>query len=338
MNVDILSLLTNAFLAVTKTKSTDLVDESFDLRKLERGIIDANLPIESILAEAAIIASRHNKISDARRVRDSLNFIISNRPINELTYTQKSSSEIMYLIPASIKESVLSANKAIELVHDLSALYGIEFFHILGMRNLSAFIGEIFGREVCRSNPRCFILNPNQDGYPDLCALTPEGKDYIKEHTINGESRRDKKLWSPYPYGGIEVKATCGNTPPASKTLKPIIGQSRLPILVSAEWKAHHQQTKILLGIFWDFIDGLPTVLAAFFRNDLDTTEGKLNKDWGAIIHPSEGGGRTTSVSIMKQGTNTNHGVKKMGQGWVVLPDNSDILNRICTTFSIVRE
>lgn len=74
----------------------------------------------------------------------------------------------------------------------------------------------------------------------------------------------------------------------------------------------------------------LPTILAAFYRNDLDTTLGDLNRDWAHIIHPKEGGGRTTSVSIMKR-----NGVKKMGQGWLVLPCNSEILKTLTNVFDI---
>ncbi|MCK4828896.1 hypothetical protein KA005_74925, partial [bacterium] len=115
----------------------------------------------------------------------------------------------------------------------------------------------------------------------------------------------------------------------------PKIGESRLPSMTSAEWKAHHQETKRLLGVFWDFIDGLPTILAVFFRNDLDTTIGVNNSDWGNIIQPRAGAGRTTSVSIMKQGSTENDGVKKMGKGWLVLPEEQNLRRAICSVFSI---
>src|SRR5439155_5957243 len=141
---------------------------------------------------------------------------------------------------------------------------------LLELRNLSALIREIFDKEVGRAYNKVFMKNPNQNGYPDLLALTPEGRKYIEKATTNGSIKTDKNLWSPYPFGGIEVKATCGNTPPASKVAKPKIGESRINVgLQSAEWKAHHQLTRNLLGIFWDFVDGLPTVLATFYRNDL---------------------------------------------------------------------
>jgi len=115
------------------------------------------------------------------------------------------------------------------------------------------------------------------------------------------------------------VKATCGNTPNARTAPKPKIGESRTPTLESAEWKAHHRDTNNLLGIFWDFVDGLPTVLAAFFRNDLTTD------DWGKIVVPKEGGGHPTSVSLM-----TKPGVRKMGKGWLLIPAAGALRGALC--------
>ena len=104
------------------------------------------------------------------------------------------------------------------------------------------------------------------------------------------------------------------------------------------------------MGLFWDFIDEVPTVLALFYRDDL------TEKDWGEVVVPTteeapeivenvqEGmeddvtvevavgtqlevakpkkrKGRTTSVSIM-----TSAAVKQMGKAWVVLPADTDLL------------
>jgi hypothetical protein len=289
--------------------------ETSDAIQLIEDVTGHDVALELILAEAAILAAKEARGESERRNRSSITFRVNSRSEQDLIYTN--SSEVTWSLgPTNVKECIQAANETIELFHDLSTLYGIELFQLLGLRNLSSFVGEVFAKQLRLSDPERFMSNPNQDGYPDLCALTPEGLKYIeRSRREDGTLRRDKELWSPYPHGGIEVKATCGNTPPASRVPKPGIGEARLPILESAEWKAHHQQTKTLLGIYWDFVDGLPTVIAAFFRNDLDTTIGRDNADWGAVITPKEEGGRTTSVSIMKRG-----GVKKMGRGWIVLP------------------
>ena len=316
-------------------------EDSDNILSLVDSAVSHGIPLEALLSEAAIIAVRENREDFNREVRRSISFKTAGRSVEELSYTENS-SVAWHIDPQKIKECVETANETIELFHDLSLLYGVDLFQILGLRNLSSFVGEVFAKQVRLSEAERLISNPNQDGYPDLCALTPEGKAYVEEHKLSdGKIRRDKNLWSPYPFGGIEVKATCGNTPPAKKTAKPLIGESRLPIVKTAEWKAHHQETKILLGIFWDFVDGLPTVLAVFYRNDLDTTRGKTNEDWGALALPKSGdndsedgkqtkGGRTTSVSIMKK-----PGVEKMGKGWVVLPHSTQFLQPIARVFGV---
>jgi hypothetical protein len=70
----------------------------------------------------------------------------------------------------------------------------------------------------------------------------------------------------------------------------------------------------------WDFIEGVPGIAAVFFSADLSKA------DWGEIIQPKAGGGRTTSVSIMSR-----NGVKKMYEGIVYVIDDkrySTFLNR----------
>ncbi len=93
---------------------------------------------------------------------------------------------------------------------------------------------------------------------------------------------------------------------------KPDIGDQRIDLLMGYDWKAHHQETNNLMGIFWDFIDRRPSIVAVFYSSMLSPA------DWGAIIHPKEGGGRTTSVSIM-----TRAGVKKMYHSWVIMRDEA---------------
>ena len=162
--------------------------------------------------------------------------------------------------------------------------------------------------------------NLHQDGYPDLLKTnSPHLLAYYQSlyTEIDGKKYpKDKALFSPFRYGGVEVKATCGSTPSASVTPKPLIGEQRIDKLTSFDWKAHHRETNNLLSIFWDFIDEVPTVAACFYRNDLTID------DWGKIVQPKTDGGRTTSVSIM-----TSNGVKKMCQGWIALIDSEPYIN-----------
>jgi hypothetical protein len=294
-----------------------------DMKELSE-LLTKNSLSAFVLAEAALIARKEESCSKTTK-RDSLNFIV-NKSANspQLLYTQNST--VSWSLDAeTIRQAVVSANKVTARLQAFATLYGFDLFELLGLRNLSALMGEIFAQQVLLAYNGKFIKNANQDGYPDLCALTPEGSKYVKQIVdTNGRVKTDKSLWSPFPYGGVEVKATCGNTPAARVKAKPLIGESRIEAgLVKAEWKAHHQDTKSLLGVFWDFVDTLPTFLAAFYRNDLTTD------DWGKPVVP-KGDSHTTSVSIMKPS-----GVVRMGQGWLVLPTDQTLLKPIARVFSV---
>ena len=138
----------------------------------------------------------------------------------------------------------------------------------------------------------------------------------------NGQVR-EKSPFSPFQNGGIEIKATCGSvtTPERCRRMgleeKPDIGDQRIDVLTGYDWKAHHRETNNLAGIIWDFIDDVPRIVAVFFSSRLTTD------NWGVIIQPKEGGGRTTSVSIM-----TRVGVGIMYEDWVaVIGSDSRYIN-----------
>ena len=282
------------------------------VRAAQDKIAGTGTRIARVLAEAALLAFRERVDATARNQRDALQFYVADkRLLDKLTFT--SSATPFALQPVRVRETVLATNRTLELIHDLCLANNVDVFRFLGLRNLSAFVGEILKSELYNQYQSELMLNPHQDGYPDLMALTPQGLNYLEERRRAGQMTV-KEFWSPYPYGGLEVKATCGSTPPARKQAKPDIGESRWHSLTGADWKAHHQETNFLLSIYWDFVDGLPTVLAAFFRNDLN------QNDWNETVNPKAGGGRTTSVCVM-----TRPGVLKMGQGWVVLPHGQEM-------------
>ena len=179
---------------------------------------------------------------------------------------------------------------------------------VLGMRNLSAFVGELVAAAILKSSDEFFARNPHQDGYPDLLLMDPKGKAAwdLLEGRLN-----EKRPFSPFAGGGIEVKATCGSVPtPANcrgrKVEHPGLGESRIHCLKGYDWKAHHRETNNLVGVLWDFIDARPRIAGLFYSDALEAS------DWGSIVHPKEGGGRTTSVSIM-----TKTGIRKMYDGWI---------------------
>lgn len=217
-----------------------------------------------------------------------------------------------------IKETIEGFDCVIERLQEVD----VDIFGILGMRNLSAFVGELFAASLIKETGEQFLKNPHQDGYPDLLLMDKFGEPVWKSLVSR---LREKQPFSPFLPGGIEIKATVGSVPTpgqlAKKGLeKPDMGDERISLIKGYDWKAHHRDTNNLIGIYWDFINGAPSIAAVFYSNALGIDS------WGAIVQPKEGGGRTTSVSVM-----TRAGVKVMYQGWlVVLNDDRyiDFLNR----------
>lgn len=221
-----------------------------------------------------------------------------------------------------VVEAILATNFNLKRLDEITTQSGVQVFEALGMRNLSGFIGEFFVSSLEYVSNKCLVKNPHQDGYPDLLLVNSEkALSYFNSIIdIVGEKvyPKEKSLFSPFKYGGLEVKSTCGSTPSAKVMPKPLIGEQRIQILTSFDWKAHHRETNNLISIYWDFLDGLPTICAAFYRNDL------TEDDWGRIVQPKENGGRTTSVSIMN-----SQGVKKMCENWIAVIDIDEYTSKL---------
>jgi hypothetical protein len=220
---------------------------------------------------------------------------------------QSASIDTAYLEAAAIR-----AHKVIDQISQ----FEVDIFSILGMRNLSAFIGELYAASLIKETGDQYRKNPHQDGYPDLLLMDASGHALYSRLEVSGQLR-EKGPFSPFPNGGIEVKATCGSVPTPDRCRKlglaekPDIGDQRIGVMTGYDWKAHHRQTNNLIGILWDFIGRVPRIVAVFFCPILE------ERHWGEIIQPKEGGGRTTSVSIMSR-----EGVATMYRHWMLVIDD----------------
>ncbi len=76
------------------------------------------------------------------------------------------------LNPETIKASIEGFDSAIKRLRNFEGY----IFWLLGMRNLSSFVGELFGSYLIKLSNGLFIKNPHQDGYPDLLLLDKFGK------------------------------------------------------------------------------------------------------------------------------------------------------------------
>lgn len=212
------------------------------------------------------------------------------------------------------KELVLAALRSTNRVFQELSDVAPYVFRLLQMRNLSAFVGAAFCHEMAACSDGLLVLNPHQDGYPDLLTMDHFGRQLWTQ--LDGQYR-EKEPFSPFAGGGLEVKATCGDVPSArvltaQGVSKPDIGDSRIELVKGLNWKAHHRETNQLMAIQWDFVDSVPAIVAVMYSKELSES------DWGKIVSPVEGGGRTTSVSIMNR-----DGVKKLASNPIYIIDDS---------------
>lgn len=213
--------------------------------------------------------------------------------------------DYLKIASSDVLNAVVRANTLLKTLSDFD---WINMASILGMRNLSATVGEIFVVALERTSGWMLKKNPHQDGYPDLLAMNKVGLLEIERLAWS----KNKKDYTSFRTGGIEVKATCWDVPPAKEGQnKPDIGDRRISTVKSHDWKAHHRETNNLIGIFWDFINWVPQIVSVFYSNAL------TEDDWGRIAKPKEGGGRTTSVSVMAPSW-----IRKMTAWWVAVIDS----------------
>ena len=188
-------------------------------------------------------------------------------------------------------EQVLTAieltNQKLKSISDYTNNLSLDIFKVLDLRTLSGAVGETFVVEMSKTLP-LLRKNPSIDGYPDLvqCA-TPKMISYFESYAT-----QDSK--ETFQYGGIEVKNTFGY----KKTGVDLFdGEQRIGRINSRlEWKAHHKKTNHLLGLYSDYIDGYPTIIAAFFSDEL------TSQDWSVRAEPKGNSAMTSFSTLQHQG------------------------------------
>ena len=128
-------------------------------------------------------------------------------PNNSVQFSFTSSNKINTTVEKKLIQTALNYTHSII---DKFAQFDVDVFGILGMRNLSAFIGEIVAAAIIKHSDGLFLKNPHQDGYPDLLLMDKNG---LKLWADLKTRTREKQPFSPFQNGGIEIKATCGSVP-----------------------------------------------------------------------------------------------------------------------------
>ena len=166
---------------------------------------------------------------------------------------------------------------------------GTSLLDIMDQKVISGLVGEIFRAELAAECSYLFS-NPRDDGHPDLCVISERTTNFLLQNGITPPDFRtnlSKEIWTPYGgesnrLPGVEIKATIIGGP---------VEDVRGPRYLNAKrpsWSAHHQQTPVLLGLVWDYVERLPSIVGAFFANSLDTTTGKDNPHWSSVSIPKD--------------------------------------------------
>jgi len=220
-------------------------------------------------------------------------------------------------------------NTYLESLYKIFSELNFDLFEVLGQRNLSGLIGEIFSRYVCNELKIC-ILNPHPDGRPDILNIQDKKtKKYFEEEcfSIVGNRRIPLKAkFTPFKYGGIEVKCTIGS--PINNYKKILfektgkrdfaMGMPRINYLDSFNYWAHHRHSTNLVCLYYDYYESkhnIPQVLSIFSVS--------LNEnDWNVVSLGKTSAKKTSNTSLNKDGR------KKLYSSCIAIVDDSIYINK----------
>ena len=206
-----------------------------------------------------------------------------------------------YFDPTDILKVVIKTNEVILSFFKMSSeTIGIDLLEVIDKKQMGQFIGSIFVQKVSDSIPY-LIKTPSQTGHPDLIPSEYGAKN----------SKWDQGFYDQFPYGGVEVKTSIGSMKSGVTRTLPV-GQPRIEHMSGVEWKGHHRKINNLLGLYWDYRQNVPFIIAGFFSNCLVPNDFTYSEQ-------KPGGGNTTNVAITKSSAKL-----KMGKGWVFCLKNNE--------------
>lgn len=224
-----------------------------------------------------------------------------------------------------INATNLYINELVELFGSLN----FDLFEVLGQRNLSGVIGEIFSRFFCQ-HYKNFVVNPHPDGRPDILNLNKKEalKHYQNNCFINmsGKLIPKKSELAPFKFSGIEVKCTVGS--PTATYKKDLLadtgkrnfelGMSRIKYLSGFNFWAHHRHSTNMICLYYDYFQSAkyrPQILGLFYVN-LD------KEDWHVVSLGSDSGKKTSNTSLNTKGLN------KLYNGLITIVNNQDYIEK----------
>jgi hypothetical protein len=202
-------------------------------------------------------------------------------------------------------EIAAASEEANEYLFDLSQRFdeiGFDLYALLGQRNLSGFVGEVFAR-FAASRLQGYRANPHPDGRPDLVDVSSsERLKFLTDvcfsnPTAGGGPRYPlREHLAPFKFGGIEVKATIGKMKGRASSFA--VGQSRADAVTALTFWGHHTSCRSMLGVYYDYFpfrNASPQIAAIFF---LELVEA----DWNPVSIGKPGSKKTSNTSLSSSG------------------------------------
>lgn len=231
--------------------------------------------------------------------------------MGDVSYLSKASGRTITIKGTIVAAAIVKANIYLSALKKMFNDMGFDIYSTLGQRNLSGFVGEVFGRTL-NGLVQDMEVNPHPDGRPDLIDLSGETtrRFYEKECfsvSENGDSIPIRSELAPFKFGGIEIKSSIGS--PVSSYKKGLeeelgvtefkVGMERVKYLESITFWGHHASCENLLGLYYDYpkaARGAPQFMAALFAR-LDPAE-----DWHKVSIGKAGSKKTSNTSLSATG------------------------------------
>ncbi|MDA9052944.1 hypothetical protein N9H65_02405 [Planktomarina temperata] len=229
--------------------------------------------------------------------------------IRDISFLSKTTGTTTNVEGTKVAKSVSDANSYLCGLIPMFKKLDFDLFDILGQRNLSGFVGEVFVASL-EKNLSGFIKNPHEDGRPDVIDIqTVNAKDYFWGTCFSkyeGKTLPLKTKLAPFYFGGIEVKASIGGH--TQKTKKQFIddtglknfkiGVSRRNYVKTITYWGHHRKCENLIGLYYDFVEeaGSAPQILAVMHSELEEA------DWTEVSIGRTGSKKTSNCHLTSQG------------------------------------
>lgn len=230
--------------------------------------------------------------------------------LRDLEYHNPVTRKLVSVSAQDLVSVVEHANRYLQEIDMMCRDCAVDLFALMGQRNISGFVGEVFSHSFAALIPD-FSINPHADGRPDLLDLsTAASREHFAKNChliVDSQHVPQRALLAPFKYAGLEVKASIGSPRKSYRDeLLRTRGDSSLPVrtsrvafLGSLTYWAHHTDFRNLLGIYYDYADwrsGTPQIVAAFY------SALEPSMDWNKVSVGKPGSKKTSNTSLTKLG------------------------------------